>query len=188
MSNVFNYMFDNMTRVGDDKATINDKDQQNVEHGNYTTNNHYLKYAGMREPINFATSQPNVFYKGGHGALNGSTIDNESDLLIGKIQTNPKCKLNLQQRQFLTVPYLGKGVQKPVLESKLQQGAVVDPKKSCKKITEKSYGREKTHLVESLQKTVQNPSNLVESSAHDGWIRGGLPSRQLAIETAMRNN
>ena len=46
----------------------------------------------MRKPINFATTQPNVFYKGGHGGLGGCTIDSESNLKIGSIQTNPKCK------------------------------------------------------------------------------------------------
>jgi hypothetical protein len=187
MTSVFNYMFNNLTRTHDDSTQKTEQEIQNVNFGNYSTSNYYLKHAGMAQPISFATSQPNVFYKGGHGALNGSTVDAESNLLIGTIQTNMKCKLNLQPRQYLTVPYLGRGMQKPVLEAKLQQGMGLEPKKSCKTITERSYSRERTYLVEPLQKTVQNPSNLIESSAHEGWIRGGLPSRQLAIETALRS-
>jgi hypothetical protein len=186
MSSVYNYMFNNLTRIHDDSVSKTERDSQNENQNNYTVANHYLKYSGMREPINFATSQPNVFYKGGHGALNGSTIDDESNLFIGTIQTNPRCRLNLQPRQFLSIPYLGKGVHKPVLESKLQQGAVIDPKKSCKAVTEKSFSREKTYLVDSLRNTVQNPNNLIENNAHEGWIRGGLPSRQLTIETVVR--
>ena len=139
MTSVFNYMFNNTTRTHYDSVSKTERDIQNQNEGAYKTQNFYMKYSGMKQPISFATSQPNVFYKGGHGALNGSTIDNESDLFIGQIQTNAKCKLNLQQRQYLTVPYLGKGVHKPVLESRLQQGSGLDPKKSCKAVTEKSF-------------------------------------------------
>jgi hypothetical protein len=34
-------------------------------------------------------------------------------------------------------------------------------------------------LLPSIQATVTNPANLVEGVAADGWIRGGLPSRDL---------
>ena len=36
-----------------------------------------------------------------------------------------------------------------------------------------------TPLVPTLHATIQNPANLVEGVAADGWIRGGLPSREL---------
>lgn len=148
MTSAFSYMFDNITRIHDDSVGITERELQNQNQGSYTTSNYFKRYSGMKEPIQFATQQPNVFYKGSHGALDGSTIDNESDLLIGTIQTNPKCRLNLQQRQFLSVPYLGRGPARPLLESRLQQGSLVDPKKSCKTITEKPFSREKTQLVE----------------------------------------
>ena len=78
MTSVFNYMFDNLTRSHDDSNQKTEQEIQNVNFGNYTTSNYYLKQAGMAQPISFATSQPNVFYKGGYGALNGSNIDDES--------------------------------------------------------------------------------------------------------------
>ena len=35
-------------------------------------------------------------------------------------------------------------------------------------------------LVPSLKETIQNPNNLIEDVAkNSGWIRGGLPSREL---------
>ena len=37
-----------------------------------------------------------------------------------------------------------------------------------------------TPMIPSLQATINNPANLIESSAAEGWIRGGLPSRELA--------
>ena len=60
-------------------------------------------------------------------------IDDNSNLTIGTIQTHPKCRISLQQRPFTTVPYLGRGPGAPVQESKLQQGAHVNNKKSCNK-------------------------------------------------------
>jgi hypothetical protein len=36
-----------------------------------------------------------------------------------------------------------------------------------------------TPLIPSLKATVANPANLVEGVASQGWIRGGLPSREL---------
>ena len=133
----------------------------------------------MRKPINFATNQPNVFYKGGHGGLGGCTIDKDSNLKLGSIQTNTPSRLNLQQRQFLTVPFLGRGPTRPVQETKLMQGGYSGDKKACKTLMEKTM-RVNQDLVPSLKATIQNPSNLCESTAADGWIRGGLPSRELS--------
>lgn len=187
MTSTYNYMFDNLTRVNEDSAGITERDLQNQGHNNYTTSNHVKHRAGMKEPIGFATGQPNIFYKGPHGAIDGSTIDNESNLLIRSSQTNSKCKLNLQTRQFVSVPYLGRGPHNPDVESKLLQGSFIDPKKSCKQETEKSFNREKTSLVKSVRHSIQNPKYLIESSARKDWIRGGLPSRQLVIEENMKN-
>jgi hypothetical protein len=187
MTSVFSYMFNNLSGLNDDAVGITEQELQSQYHNNWMTTNHFKNEPVTGTPIKFATSQPNVFIqKGPSGSLRGSEVDVESNLFISTIQTNPKCKLNLQQRQYLTVPYLGRGPGKPLLESKLQQGSQLELKKSCKTITEKSWGREKTPLVDSLQETIQNPDNLIEGNAHHGWIRGGLPSRQLTIESSLR--
>ena len=34
-------------------------------------------------------------------------------------------------------------------------------------------------LIPSIANSVTNPANLVEGVADEGWIRGGLPSREL---------
>ncbi len=182
-ASVYNYTFDNLTRLGDDSCGITSRDVQNNASGTYTTTNYFLKWCGMKQPIEFATRQPNIFYNGGYGnycGAGGCNIQSDSNLKIGSIQTHPKCRISLYQRPFATVPYLGRGPPKPVLEARLQQGAVINDKKSCKTITEKSF---KNHievpLVPSLQATIQNPANLVEGVAASGWIRGGLPSREL---------
>ena len=34
-------------------------------------------------------------------------------------------------------------------------------------------------MIPSLGRSINNPANLIENSASEGWIRGGLPSREL---------
>ena len=83
-------------------------------------------------------------------------------------------RISLQQRPFLTVPFLGKGPAKPEVESKMLQGSYLGEKKSCKSVMEKSLREEPLELVPSLKATIQNPANICEDIAAEGWIRGGL--------------
>ena len=183
MATTHNYIFNNLSNIADDTCGISERDMQNNEFGSYSTTNYFLKWCGMKTPIDFATQQPNIFYNGGFGnycGAGGCNINSDSNLKIGSIQTHPKCRISLQQRPFVTVPYLGRGPPRPTLESKLQQGTYTDEMKSCKTIMSKSFqDYAVTPLIPSLQATIQNPANLVEGVAARGWIRGGLPSREL---------
>ena len=64
-------------------------------------------------------------------------------------------------------------------KTKLQQGLYVGDKKSCKNVTEKSFRTTDIDLVPSLKESIQNPSYLIEGVANKGWIRGGIPSREI---------
>lgn len=179
MASVYNYTFDSLTGLTDDSCSISEREMQNQNYGSYNVQSFFLNDCGMRKSINFATQQPNIFYKGGHGGLGGCNVDSDSKLKIGTTQTNPKCRISLQQRPFMTVPFLGRGPSRPIVETQLMQGGYTGEKKSCKSLTEKTL-RPNQDLVPSLKATIQNPVNLVESSAAEGWIRGGLPSRELS--------
>ena len=97
----------------------------------------------MKKPIAFATSQPNIFYNGPQQVgLGGCYVNTDSNLKIGTIQTNPKCRVNLQQRPFLTVPFLGRGPSKAGKESRLQQARYSGAKKSSKTIMEKTLRKQ----------------------------------------------
>lgn len=135
----------------------------------------------MKNIIDFATSQPNVFYNGSmEGGVGGCKIDVSSKLRNEKVQTNGMGgKISLFERPFRTVPFLGRGIYGGgLLESKLQQGNYILNKKSCNTITENSFNDYTfTPMVPSLKNTVQNPSNLVEGVASSGWVRGGIATR-----------
>ena len=92
----------------------------------------------------------------------------------------PKCRISLWQRPFATVPYLGRGSSNPVLESNIQQGELANNKKTISGTSEMSVlQHSNTPLIPSLQSTISNPSNLVEGVSAEGWVRGGVPSREL---------
>ena len=182
MSIISDYKFNNMGRIGNDSCDLSQRNVQNVKKGNYTLTNYNVDDCMMTKSIDIATSQPNVFYSGTHQmGLGGCNVNVNSDLSIGQIQTHPKCKLSLYQRPFLTVPYLGKGPSNPVLESRLTQGENSVNRKSVNPLSEQSYKPYSDYpLIPTIQATVQNPANLVEGVAAEGWIRGGIPSRELA--------
>jgi hypothetical protein len=181
MANVSSYTFDNMSRLGNDSCCISQDDIQNVSSCNYMTQNYFASDCSMKNPISLATTQPGVMYNGGYNSgAGGCNIDESSKLQIGSIQTNPKCRIDLFHRPFATVPFLGRGSVNPVMESQIQQGEQLVNKKSVNKLGEKSYIKyHQTPLLPSIQDKMNNSSNKIESDASDGWIRGGVPSREL---------
>jgi hypothetical protein len=190
MENVFSYTFDNMSRIGLDPSCQSQSEIQNIEAANYVLQNYFLSDCSMKNPKELATSQPGVFYKGGYGSgAGGCNIDDSSNLLIGSIQTHPKCHIDLFQRPFATVPYLGRGSVNPVVESQIQQGEQNINKKSVTNLSEKSYATyHATPLLPAIKEQMSNPANCVEGVASEGWIRGGLPSREMTRDSDYLNN
>lgn len=182
MASVYNYTFDNLSRLGDDVCYNTERQKQNSSYGSYNITNYFSNKCGLKQPLDFATTQPNIFVNGGYGnsGAGGCNIDSDSNLKIGSEQNKPKCRISLQTRPFKTVPYLGRGSHNPVQESRLQQGDFITNKKSCTTTTEMSHiDYRHTPMIPSLRASVTNPANLVEGVASEGWIRGGLPSREL---------
>lgn len=182
MASAYNYTFDNLSRLGDDVCYQTEKNRQNTDFGNYNLTNYFTQHCGLKKPLELATSQPNVFIRDGYGpgGAGGCNIDSDSNLRIGTIQTNPKSKISLYTRPFLTVPYLGRGPARPLEEARLQQGDHIRNKRSCSTVTETSYIDYRQYpLIPSIKGSVTNPDNLIEGVAAKGWIRGGLPSRDL---------
>jgi hypothetical protein len=185
MANVSSYTFDNMSRIGNDSCCIDQNTIQNVVACNYMTQNYFASDCSMKNPIKLATTQPGIMYNGGYNSgAGGCNIDDSSKLLIGTIQTHPRCHIDLFQRPFATVPYLGRGSVNPVVESQIQQGEQITNKRSVNQLSEVNYAKySNTPLLPSVKNTISNPSNYVEGVASEGWIRGGVPSRELTRDT-----
>ena len=180
-SSTFNYTFNQLTGVGSDACSQSQGNIQNTAQANYLLTNFFLQDCGMKRPIEFATNQTAINFSGSHSVgLGGCNIDANSDLMIGTINSHPKCRIDLWERPFKTVPYLGRGPSNPVLESNIQQGELMTNKKSINTTSEQSYIPYKNYpLLPSIENSITNPANLVEGVAADGWVRGGVPSREL---------
>ena len=173
-----NYFFDNMTHISEDHSAKSQINIENSKANNYMLKNFYPE-CPMSSAIDLALKQPNVFYNGSHQVgIDGCNIDINSELKNTEI-TKPPCRINLLERPFKTVPYLGKGPYECQVESDLIQGILNnDKKKSINPISEYSYSNYKNYpLIPQIEKTIANPKNCVESVASEDWIRGGLPSR-----------
>jgi len=183
MANVSNYTFENMSRIGSDECCMSQGDLQNVGFANYMLQNYFASDCSMKTPIALATSQPGVFYGGGHNSgAGGCNIDDSSNLQIGSIQTHPKSKLDLFHRPFATVPFLGRGSVNPVMEAQIMQGEMLTNKRSVNNLSERSYLKyHQTPLLSSVKERIDN--NAASNDTANGWIRGGMPSRELTRDT-----
>ena len=183
MSYVSNYTFDNISRIGHDNCNIDQNSIQNTQAANYLLQNYFAADCSMKNPISLATTQPGIMYNGGYNVgAGGCNIDDSSKLQIGSIQTHPRCHIDLFQRPFATVPYLGRGSVNPIMESQIQQGEQIVNKKSTSNLSEKSYIKyHQTPLLPAVQEKIKNSS--IESDASQGWIRGGVPSRELTRDS-----
>ena len=173
-------IFNNISRGYNDNEYLDQRSIQNMNGSNYTLKNYFAEDTTMRKPIDFALMQPFMFYNGTNGiGLNGYNIDENSKLTIGSLQTHTRSRIDLIQRPFVTVPYLGRGSVDPVSESQIMQGETYTNKKSYNQLSEVSYlPLSNTPLIQSIKNTITNPVFLVEDNAGD-CTRGGLPSREL---------
>ena len=176
MSIISDYAFNNIDRLGNDMACQDQNSIQNSLSSSYILQNFHKNDGLMNSQINFATQQPCVFYSGTHTTgPGGANIDDSSNLLIGSLQTHPKCHIILQQRLFATVPYLGRGSVCSHIESQIMQGEMIPNKKSVNNITEKSYlNYHMTPLLHHIQANIN-----AEESSDPNIIRGGITTRDM---------
>ena len=181
MSLTSNYLFDNLGRIGDDPIDNATRTVSNTKFANYMLSNYYSDNISSSH-VDFAVQQPAIMFNGlTHGSgLSGSVIDTDSRLLLNAENERPLEKLQLMERPFLTVPYLGRGSCDPSLESQLQQGEIVNEKKSVSTLSENSNLGYVMYVSDpEMTERVHNPSNTVEEAALNGWVRGGAASREM---------
>jgi hypothetical protein len=179
MSSSSNYTFNKFDRITNDTTDNTQRNLQNTKFANYSLSS-YFEESITTDNIKFATQQPNVMINGttyGTG-LHGDIVDFDSLLNIKKEQERPLEKLSLNQRMFLTIPYLGRGSCDTDAESQLLQGENITDKKSISTVMDKSFLKYTMQPTDAkMVKSVDNFT--VEESALDGWVRGGMTSRTL---------
>lgn len=173
------YTFNKMNRIGTDNIDNTQNNIINKKFANYMMTS-YFSESLTDDTINFASQQPTVNIYGlvGGNGLNGHIIDIDSDLIINVGKERPLEKLQLMPRQFLTIPFLGKGSVSTDLESQLQQGENIYEKKSVSTIMDKSFMPYMTLYPTKEQEDRRNdPKHQIEESALDNWVRGGASTK-----------
>jgi hypothetical protein len=185
MAYVSDFTFNNMSRMGNDNCCIDQNTIQNSSACSYLLQNYFANDCNMNNAKQLAVTQPCINYSGGFGlGAGGCNVDDSSKLLIGTVQTHPRCRIDLFHRPFATVPYLGRGSVDPLLEAQIQQGEMITNKRTVTHLTEKSHLKYRTTpLIPEVKKNIQNPNLMIESVASNGWIRGGVPSRELTRDS-----
>lgn len=186
----FDYSFYNLGRIGSDAVDNTQRQIANTRMANYTLGN-YFNDPSTDSHIQFATTYPRMMFSavnGGHGLI-GSAVDADSKLVLGVEQTRSLEKLNLNTRPFVTVPYLGKGSCDPALELQLLVGENSMEKKSVGTIMSKSF-MDYSMLIpdDQMESRVKDAKHTVQEVAMDGWVRGGIMSRQLASDSHYSSN
>ena len=179
MTSVSNYAFNNMARIGNDNCDTTERNLQNKHYSVWNLTNYFS--TDMKQGLDLALSSPAInFTPPQHQvATGGGNIDINSGIKMDPI-SRPPCRIRLFQRPYTTVPYLGRGAVDSMMESAIMQGDQVSGRKTATSFSEKSYiNHQYIPMLPSLAKNINDPANLVESVAASGWIRGGIPSRDL---------
>ena len=174
------YTFDSMSRIGNDNTAIDQRTIQNMSGANHHLENFYPS-CPMNQAMDFALTQPNVFYKGSHeGGVKGCKIEDNNELKYTHI-TRPACKLTLNSRPYLTVPYLGRCECDTDKEFNLRCGENSLNKKTVNNTMELNFSDKQNYpLLNELKEYNNNTAYRIEDDALSGWQRGGMSAREFA--------
>lgn len=190
MFSTSSYLFNNAGRIGADVTDQSQRNVYNTRFANHTLAD-YFSDKTTDSHVKFATKQPVVMFSGTtHGSgLHGSVVDDESMLHLKAEQDHSVEKLQLFQRPFVTVPYLGRGSCDPTLESQLLHGEMVTDRKSTSTIMDKSFSQYALYPTDKkMEDRVNNAANYVEEAALEGWVRGGMSTREMSTDEIMKKN
>jgi len=173
------YTFYNTARIGSDSVDNSQRNIYNTRFAGYTLSNYFSDSANDSH-VQFATQQPNLMFSGSVGgtSFNSSVVDVHSMLSIKSQQERSLEKLSLEQRPFLTVPYLGRGSCNTLLETQMLLGENTHGLKSASTIMDKSFMDYALYPTDkNMEEHVSNAKYTVEEAALNGWVRGGVASR-----------
>ena len=161
-----------------DTDSIMKETKQSIGPGLYQTNYMGECACEIPDPQNVAMTYPTMLARDGYGwtSKDGCNIGNDSDLRLGQKITSYKGPKSLKTRVFAGGPNLARGEYYPDVESKIRGGETTTMGRSMNVLSGVSINRF-TPMLESLAQTIQNPQHIIPEDAKDGWVRGGMSSR-----------
>lgn len=173
------FTLNNKGSLSSDPAVVNLEIQQSFGPSNYHLDNMYGCDCGLEKAREVQLSQPYVNFKGGNGWMGekGCLIDKDSDVRFD-ILTNKKY---INQLPNLTNQgFFGKGVYDVDAESVIRDSLITSVDKPCNISGSTTLPYSVTPMIERLESEVQDPIHIIPELSMDIWVRGGLPSRQIA--------
>jgi len=162
-----------------DKGTTEIEDQQRMGQGRYDLDNMYGCECGLTNARDLQLSQPAINFSAGYGSIGeaGCLIDTNTDLR-DDILTNKNLINQLPQRY--NAGYFGRGAFNVDTESVIQGSDLTSfGGKACNVLAGVSIPNFYTPMIPRLSKEVQNPIHLIPEDNSKGWVRGGIPSRDV---------
>lgn len=183
MSFQYSYVFNNLTGMRTDMIDQTQSQIQNLKYGDYQVANNFSENISSGQ-TEFATTQPGFL---AHNiGLAPVVIDDESRLMFMENRMDRHYeKLQLFQRPFASVPYMGRGGGDPSVEFQLLQGELVDKHKSVNPTFEQpEFELDSYPMQDDLKNYILNPANNVEELALEGWRRGGASARENGMQSS----
>ena len=163
-----------------DNCLQKERTRQSVQTSDYMLSNYRNCDCEIDTVLSNATQNRGLLVQDGYG-INGCTVDGDSRLRIGNVESRPKPCQQLFTRPYATVPYMGRGSGNSEVESFLKSSKQTHQQGSVSTLENqvRTYNNHVTPLVENLQQQVQNTINLIPYDNDKTWVRGGIPSRQI---------
>lgn len=179
MSIITDYYFNKLGRIGTDISDNTERNTQNSKFSNYALTTFFTNES-VNEHKTFANNQ-HILFNGNIGGkgLNGQLIDYDSELMLKTTNERYLETLNLNQRTYLTIPYLGKGSVDPVIESKLLCGENSSERKSVSTVMDKNFHDYQTlHRPDNNNNNAHDMNYAMDELPQNDWVRGGKASRR----------
>lgn len=174
------FKLDQKSSLKDDPAAIDFETRQSLGPGNYHTDNMYGCDCSLEKARTVQLNQPSVNFNGGKGWMGekGCLIDNDSDL---RFDTMTNKKYINQLPSSINIGFYGRGPFEVDTESEIRDSLIVSEDRACNVLSGVStYELNVTPMIEKLSKEIQNTQNIIPEDSMESWVRGGIPSREIA--------
>ena len=166
-----------------DPSTANLRNIQSVGPASYQLDNMYGCGCGLKDARKVQLSQAAINFEGGKGWIGekGCLVDNDTKLRQNDDRLTDKRYINqLTERPYLTTGNLIKGYYNVDVESVIRPGIRGTDDRPCNSLSGVTIGNYFTPMIPKLQEEVQNEKHIIPEDSMQSWVRGGLPTRQMA--------
>ena len=164
-----------------DIPVINNEIAQSFGPALYRLDNTYSCDCNLKNINQIRLSQPGIHLSGigkGWTGHNGCEVDKDSEARFSEL-TDKRYIRQLPQLQ--NNGFFGRGPHDVDTESIIQSGNFTTVDRPCGPLSGSStLPYSITPMIKQLQNEVQDPKHIIPEDSMRSWIRGGLPSRQIA--------